>query len=156
MNSLQLIHSSCWCVTALLTFLNDQLTLVSLYVREDCVTSWQNWGTFDPTVSSSMCDREPLITLLYVGLWSGCYIPRCFVRVPLTVSGVWDSTPPGRMLFVCFTCLFVFVCLCVLFLYHCELSERERVTQQAMLTSTCSVGRWHSCWKHWSIIQLVK
>lgn len=40
---------------------------------------------FDPMLPSSMCDR--VVTFLYVGLWSGCYIPHCFVRLPLSGSG---------------------------------------------------------------------
>lgn len=65
-----------------------------------------------------MCDREPLVTLLYVGLWSGCYIPHGFVRLPLSESG-FES--PSRLvcvyMFVCFIlCLFVRFGDCVF--YH--------------------------------------
>lgn len=68
----------------------------------------------------SMCDREPLVTLLYVGLWSGCYIPHCFVRLPLS-EGLFESL--GSLMCICiFVCFTRFVCLLVFFLWPYILS----------------------------------
>lgn len=55
-----------------------------------------------------MCDREPLVTLLYVGLWSGCYIPHCFVKLPLSESR-FES--PNLQAALCAS-----ACLCVILL----------------------------------------
>lgn len=83
-------------------------------------------GAFDPAVSSPMYDREPLVTSLSVGSWSGCYIPHRLVRLPLSAS---RFEPPNRQAARCPSGMFgcctePFVC----FFFRSGLVEHEQLS----------------------------
>lgn len=45
-----------------------------------------------PVTSGWMCDGQPLVALLCVGLWAGCQIPQCAASFPLSPSlGSFDE-----------------------------------------------------------------
>lgn len=77
------------------------------------------------TVSLSACGRETFATLLYVGLWPGCYIPLYFVRPSLSE---WGGLT---------------VCLCILPFVHVVNFITPKPKYQAALSSVSWAQQWN-------------